>query len=127
MLEQFPGNHLHAASYAKLPHAGATVDDLPEFRHGQMEIEPQLDTSFLIRVTHSSGMLEGKYTEDTTFAPDDHRSHRPRSWLINGLKKIKTLEFLTSSESGRSLGQARAALAAVRKDRGLLPAEHLQP
>ncbi len=106
MIEQFPGNHLHAATYAKLPHAGATVDDLPEFRHGQMEIEPQLDTSFLIRVTHSSGMLEGKYTEDTTFAPDDHRSHRPRSWLLNGLKKIKTLEFLTSSEGGRSLGQA---------------------
>jgi aryl-alcohol dehydrogenase-like predicted oxidoreductase len=106
MLEQFPGNHLHASAYARLPHAAATVDDLPEFRHGQMEIEPQLDTSFLIRVTHSSGMLEGKYTEDTVFPPEDHRSHRPRSWLINGLKKIKTLGFLTTPESGRTLGQA---------------------
>ena len=51
-------------------------------------------------------MLEGQYTEDTVFAPEDHRSHRPRSWLINGLKKIKTLDFLTSPESGRTLGQA---------------------
>ena len=105
-LEQFPGNRLHAAAYARLPHPGATVDDLPEFRHGQMEIEPQLDTSFLIRVTHSSGMLEGKYTADTVFPPEDHRSHRPKSWLVNGLQKIKTLDFLTSAAAGRTLGQA---------------------
>jgi aryl-alcohol dehydrogenase-like predicted oxidoreductase len=106
MLEQYPGNALHAATYAKLPNPQATIDDLPEFKHGQMEIEPQLDTNFLIRVTHSSGMLEGKYTEDTVFPPDDHRNHRPRSWLINGIKKIKTLEFLTGKETGRTLGQA---------------------
>lgn len=106
LLEQYPGKQVHAATYARLPNPQATVDDLPEFRHGLMDIEPQLDTSFLIRVTHSSGMLEGRYTEDTVFPPEDHRSHRPRSWLINGLKKIKTLEFLTSSESGRTLGQA---------------------
>lgn len=105
MLEQYPGNYLHAAAYARLPHPEATVDDLPEFKHGQMGIQPQLDTSFLIRVTHSSGMLEGKYTEDTVFPPEDHRSHRPRSWLLNGLKKIRTLDFLTAKETGRTLGQ----------------------
>src|SRR6266446_6721889 len=49
------------------------------------------DTMFLIRVTHSSGMLEGKYTAETTFPPTDHRSHRPRSWLLNGIKKIDRL------------------------------------
>ena len=58
---------------------------------------------FNIRVTHASGMLEGKYTEDTVFPPNDHRRHRPRSWLINGLKKIRTLDFLTTR---MSLGQA---------------------
>ena len=62
------------------------------------------DTMFLIRVTHSSGMLEGKYTADTVFAPTDHRSHRPRSWLLNGIKKIERLRFLENSE--RTLGQA---------------------
>lgn len=106
MLEQYPGSHLQATPYARINHPEATVEDLPDFKHGRMGMEPQRKTRFLIRVTHSSGMLEGKYTEDTVFPPEDHRSHRPRSWLINGLKKIKTLEFLTGSETGRTLGQA---------------------
>jgi aryl-alcohol dehydrogenase-like predicted oxidoreductase len=58
----------------------------------------------LIRVTHSSGMLEGKYTAETKFPPTDHRSHRPRSWLLNGIKKVEKLRFLENSE--RTLGQA---------------------
>jgi aryl-alcohol dehydrogenase-like predicted oxidoreductase len=61
------------------------------------------DCCFNIRVTHASGMLEGKYTEDTVFAPNDHRRHRPRSWLTTGLKKIRTLDFLTTQ---MTLGQA---------------------
>jgi aryl-alcohol dehydrogenase-like predicted oxidoreductase len=48
-------------------------------------------------------MLEGNYTESTTFAENDHRRHRPRSWLVNGLKKIRTLDFLTTQ---MTLGQA---------------------
>jgi aryl-alcohol dehydrogenase-like predicted oxidoreductase len=59
--------------------------------------------AFNIRVTHASGMLEGHYTEDTTFAANDHRRHRPRSWLVNGLKKVRTLDFLTTQ---MTLGQA---------------------
>ena len=62
------------------------------------------DTMFLIRVTHSSGMLEGHYTADTQFPPNDHRNHRPRSWLLNGVKKIEQLRFL--EQPGRTLGQA---------------------
>ena len=58
---------------------------------------------FNIRVTHASGMLEGHYTEDTVFAANDHRRHRPRSWLVNGLKKIRTLDFLAAR---MTLGQA---------------------
>ena len=62
-------------------------------------------TMFLIRVPHSSGMLEGKYTADTVFAPNDHRAHRPRSWLLNGVKKVEQLRFLERG-GGRTLGQA---------------------
>jgi aryl-alcohol dehydrogenase-like predicted oxidoreductase len=58
---------------------------------------------FNIRVTHASGMLEGKYTEDTVFPANDHRRHRPRSWLTNGVKKVRTLDFLTTQ---MTLGQA---------------------
>lgn len=61
------------------------------------------DCTFNIRVTHASGMLEGKYTEETVFPANDHRRHRPRSWLINGLQKIRTLDFLTTD---MTLGQA---------------------
>jgi aryl-alcohol dehydrogenase-like predicted oxidoreductase len=49
-------------------------------------------------------MLEGKYTADTVFPENDHRRHRPRSWLINGVEKIKSLEFLVTPQ--RTLGQA---------------------
>src|SRR3954469_8783993 len=58
---------------------------------------------FNVRVTHASGMLEGKYTEDTVFAENDHRRHRPRSWLVNGVRKVKSLDFLTTH---MTLGQA---------------------
>jgi aryl-alcohol dehydrogenase-like predicted oxidoreductase len=62
------------------------------------------NTMFLIRVPHSSGMLEGKYTEDTVFAENDHRRHRPRTWLINGVRNVEQLRFL--EHDGRTLGQA---------------------
>jgi aryl-alcohol dehydrogenase-like predicted oxidoreductase len=81
MLEQHPGRAFHKAA-----------------------ADTGKDTMFLIRVTHSSGMLEGKYTEETIFSPTDHRSHRPRSWLLNGIKKVEQLRFLENSK--RTLGQA---------------------
>lgn len=61
------------------------------------------DCRFNVRVTHASGMLEGKYTEDTVFPANDHRRHRPRSWLVNGIRKVSTLDFLTAR---MTLGQA---------------------
>jgi aryl-alcohol dehydrogenase-like predicted oxidoreductase len=81
ILEQFPGNEMiEAANRANS------------------------DSGFMIRVPHSSGMLEGKYTVDTVFPENDHRRHRPRSWLLNGIKKIETLRFLETPQ--RTLGQA---------------------
>ncbi|HZG63309.1 MAG TPA: aldo/keto reductase, partial [Rubrobacteraceae bacterium] len=58
-----------------------------------------------VRVPHSSGMLEGKYDENTTFAHNDHRRHRPKEWLTTGLKKVEQLGFLTEAGE-RTLGQA---------------------
>jgi aryl-alcohol dehydrogenase-like predicted oxidoreductase len=81
MLEQHPGRAMHDAA-----------------------TDAGKDTMFLIRVPHSSGMLEGKYTAETTFPPGDHRSHRPRSWLLNGVQKVEKLRFLENSQ--RTLGQA---------------------
>ncbi len=81
LLEQHPGRTIQA-----------TADDC------------NADTMFLIRVPHSSGMLEGKYTAETVFPPNDHRNHRPRSWLLNGVKKVEQLRFLETAD--RTLGQA---------------------
>ena len=81
MLERYPGEPMIRAADA----AGA-------------------DTGYQIRVPHSSGMLEGNYTAETTFPDGDHRRHRPRSWLLNGVQKIETLRFL--ERPGRTLGQA---------------------
>lgn len=65
----------------------------------------QRDVGLLVRVPHSSGLLEGHYTLETTFPATDHRSHRKREWLVEGLKKLEQLEFLTAS-GGRTIGQA---------------------
>jgi aryl-alcohol dehydrogenase-like predicted oxidoreductase len=62
---------------------------------------------FLIRVTHSSGMLEGQYTIDTKFDESDHRSHRPRSWLVEGLQKVDRLDELCKA---RGIGISQLAL-----------------
>jgi len=83
------------------PHPGRQIMDEGET---PTDTAKEARTRYLIRVTHSSGMLEGKYTKDTVFPPTDHRSHRPKSWLINGLKKIETLQFLVGPD--RTLGQA---------------------
>lgn len=64
----------------------------------------------LVRVPHASGLLEGQYTEQTEFAPNDHRSHRVstdemrQKWLIDGLQKIEKLRF-AAEDAGRTLGQ----------------------
>jgi aryl-alcohol dehydrogenase-like predicted oxidoreductase len=72
---------------------------------GLIEAARETGTSLIVRVPHSSGMLEGKYDENTTFAKNDHRRHRPKEWLLGGLKKVEQLGFLTESGE-RTLGQA---------------------
>ena len=72
---------------------------------GFMETAEQKGVGCLVRVPHSSGMLEGKYTADTAFDASDHRSHRPKEWLTNGLKKIEQIRFLHEG-TDRTIGQA---------------------
>ena len=72
---------------------------------GLIRTARETGTSLVVRVPHSSGMLEGKYDENTTFGKNDHRRHRPKEWLLDGLKKVEQLSFLTESGE-RTLGQA---------------------
>ena len=61
----------------------------------------------LARVPTSSGLLEDKYTLETTFPSHDHRSHRPREWLVEGLQKVERLRFLCAEQD---LTMSQAAL-----------------
>ncbi len=69
------------------------------------------DVGVICRVPHASGLLEGNYTDKTEFAPGDHRAHRVpttearKAWLLDGLKKVERLDFLTQGGE-RTLGQA---------------------
>jgi aryl-alcohol dehydrogenase-like predicted oxidoreductase len=93
--QRHPGVLQHIYNYLE-QHPGRTIQEAAEAADSP--------TRFFIRVPHSSGMLEGRYTEDTVFPPNDHRNHRPRSWLINGVRKVEQLRFL--ERDGRTLGQA---------------------
>ncbi|HTS18615.1 MAG TPA: aldo/keto reductase [Verrucomicrobiae bacterium] len=71
----------------------------------------ECDRSVFTRVPHCSGLLEGVYSESTQFSKDDHRSFRVaddskrKAWLVDGLKKVEQVAFLTR-DTGRTLGQA---------------------
>jgi aryl-alcohol dehydrogenase-like predicted oxidoreductase len=65
--------------------------------------EMNKDTMFLIRVPHSSGMLEGQYTADTVF-PLAIIARTARKLAAERVKKIDQLRFLESTD--RTLGQA---------------------
>ena len=68
-----------------------------------LAVAKETDTQCIVRVPHSSGMLEGNLTADHVFPANDHRRHRPRSWLIEGVQKVAALDFLTQD---MTLGQA---------------------
>ncbi|QSR84074.1 aldo/keto reductase [Methylacidimicrobium sp. B4] len=91
---------------SRRPHVVQHIYNLLEPFPGRplMDAAPDLSPRFLVRVPHSSGLLEGRYTADTTFPKGDHRNHRPAHWLPNGLKKVEQLRFL--EVPGRTLGQA---------------------
>ena len=65
----------------------------------------------MVRVPHSSGLLEGRYTRETSFSENDHRhfrvntDDRKKAWLEDGLKKVEKLSFLTDGK-GRTIAQA---------------------
>lgn len=63
------------------------------------------DVPMLVRVPHSSGLLEDGYTLDTRFPASDHRSHRRSTWLVEGLQKLEALRFLLEDREGATMGQ----------------------
>jgi aryl-alcohol dehydrogenase-like predicted oxidoreductase len=60
----------------------------------------------IARRPHCWGLLEGKYTTQTTFPPGDPRAHLSREWLTEGLRCVDALSFLHADGRPWSLGQA---------------------
>lgn len=60
----------------------------------------------MARVPTSSGLLDDSLSLDTTFPEGDHRRHRPREWLVEGLQKIERVRFLCKNGSARTMAQA---------------------
>ena len=70
-----------------------------------LELAEEKGAGVIARVPTSSGLLEGHLTLDHEFTGNDHRRHRPRSWLVEGLQKVDQLDFLLR-DGERTLSQA---------------------
>jgi aryl-alcohol dehydrogenase-like predicted oxidoreductase len=94
-----------------------TVYNLLEQEPGAdfLEAAQRHGVGVMARVPTSSGLLDGNLSPETTFSGSDHRRHRPREWLVDGLQKVERLQFLTDG-TGRTLAQAalRFILAQAR-------------
>jgi len=84
-----------------------TVYNVLEQQPGRdfLEAAERKGAAVMARVPTSSGLLEDKYTLETTFPEHDHRSHRPREWLVEGLQKVERLRFLCA-DHGVTMAQA---------------------
>jgi aryl-alcohol dehydrogenase-like predicted oxidoreductase len=89
------------------------IYNLLEQQVGQplVPLAKQYRVGLMVRVPHSSGLLEGRYTRETTFGEGDHRhfrvntDDRKKAWLDDGLKKVEKLSFLIDGK-GRTIAQA---------------------
>jgi aryl-alcohol dehydrogenase-like predicted oxidoreductase len=70
-----------------------------------LEVASRRRVGVIARVPTSSGLLEGHLTPASSFTGNDHRRHRPREWLVDGLRKVDQLEFLRR-DGRRTLAQA---------------------
>ena len=84
-----------------------TVYNLLEQEPGRdfLEAAQESGAGVMARVPTSSGLLEDRYTLETTFGGSDHRRHRKREWLVEGLTKVEQLRFLVR-QGERSMAQA---------------------
>jgi aryl-alcohol dehydrogenase-like predicted oxidoreductase len=85
-----------------------TVYNLLEQEPGRelIEVAERVGAGVMARVPTSSGLLDDTLTPETTFPEGDHRRHRPREWLVEGLEKIERIRFLCDDSAERTMAQA---------------------
>jgi aryl-alcohol dehydrogenase-like predicted oxidoreductase len=85
-----------------------TVYNLLEQDPGRdlMQAAAERGVGVIARVPTSSGLLDDNLSPETSFGPGDHRRHRSREWLVDGLQKVERIRFLCEPETGRTMAQA---------------------
>ena len=64
------------------------------------------DVAVFARVPLASGLLSGRYTADTTFAPDDHRTYNRHGEAFDRGETFSGVDFTTGIEAARRLAAA---------------------
>jgi aryl-alcohol dehydrogenase-like predicted oxidoreductase len=67
----------------------------------------------IARVPLASGLLTGKFTEDTTFAADDHRTYNRHGEVFDAGETFSGVDFQTGVEAAREFGGIAAAGAST--------------
>jgi aryl-alcohol dehydrogenase-like predicted oxidoreductase len=85
-----------------------TVYNLLEQEPGRdlIDAAERAGAGVMARVPTSSGLLDDNLTPETSFPEGDHRRHRPREWLVEGLQKIERIRFLLDDGAERTMAQA---------------------
>ncbi|WP_460570245.1 aldo/keto reductase [Humibacter soli] len=78
----------------------------------------------IARVPLASGLLSGRYTKDTTFAPQDHRTFNRHGEAFDVGETFSGVDFATGVEAA---GRFADAVASVREAQGLDCADKLTP
>jgi len=64
------------------------------------------EVAVFARVPLASGLLSGRYTADTTFAPDDHRTYNRHGEAFDRGETFSGVDFTTGIEAARRLAAA---------------------
>ncbi|ETY72525.1 aldo/keto reductase [Lactiplantibacillus fabifermentans] len=82
------------------------------------ELAQQHDVGILARVPLASGLLSGKYTADTKFAPEDHRTNNRNGQHFDKGETFSGVDYLTgvkaADELKKRLGTDQLAATALR-------------
>ena len=110
------------------PHVASVQIILNAFRLKPLEqvlpAAQRAGVGIIARVPLASGLLTGRYTKDTTFAPQDHRSYNRHGEAFDVGETFSGVDFATGVEAAQRFADA---VASVRETRGVDCVDKLTP
>lgn len=112
-----------ALAAIRRPHVATVQIILNAFRLKPLEqvlpAAEEAGVGIIARVPLASGLLSGRYTRDTTFAPDDHRTYNVAGEAFDVGETFSGVDF----ETGVRAAQEFSALVAAEAPAGVTPAQ----